>query len=260
MLFRKWGCLVGSENSIFRKLKSVDPKKKPLTTEIILHFYFPFKVFLENFTQRERARARESLHNPTIAISPTNIPVAVDRDLAIARSCRWSRSRLREIAPDRDRDRRRDLTKRRSRDLVCRRERKIRDRDRRFARSRRRSRSREEGEITIAPSIAISPSQDRAVDRNRRRGHRTGFVVVDDFFSGLWLVFFWICVFLLLFQTPENIFRKFFWNATKHHGNIFLFRKLAFPENMYFPENVLQQPNTALSLYRHPTNRNSWRG
>ena len=30
------------------------------------------------------------------------------------------------------------------------------------------------------------------------------------------------------------------------HGNIFLFRKLAFPENMYFPENVLQQPNTAL--------------
>ena len=64
------------------------------------------------------------------------------------------------------------------------------------------------------------------------------------FFSGLWLVF-WICVFLLLFQTPENIFRKIFWNTTKHHGNIFLFRKLAFPENMYFPENVLQQPNTA---------------
>ena len=28
--------------------------------------------------------------------------------------------------------------------------------------------------------------------------------------SGLWLVFFWICVFLLLFQTPENIFRKIF--------------------------------------------------
>ena len=25
-----------------------------------------------------------------------------------------------------------------------------------------------------------------------------------------------ICVFLLLFQTPENIFRNIFWNATKH--------------------------------------------
>ena len=31
--------------------------------------------------------------------------------------------------------------------------------------------------------------------------------------------------------------------------NIFLFRKLAFPENMYFPENVLQQPNTALIIF-----------
>ena len=202
MLFRKWGCLVGPENSIFRKLKSVDPKKMPSTTEVILHFYFPFKVFPENFTERERARARaractvwqspanSELQSTPIAISLANIPVAVDHD----------------------------LVKRRSRDRVCRRERKIRDRDWRFARSRRRSRSREdsdlafarsrrrsrsreEGEIAITPSIAIS-------DRNRRRGRRTG--------SGLWLVFFWICVFLLLFQTPENIFRKIFWNATKN--------------------------------------------
>ena len=68
-------------------------------------------------------------------------------------------------------------------------------------------------------------------------------------FLDLWLVFsdlhFLICVFLLFFQTSENIFRKIFWNATKYHGNIFLFRKLAFLKNMYFPENVLQQPNTA---------------
>ena len=66
-------------------------KKKPLTTEIILHFYFPFKVFPEN--ERERERERESAR--AIAIS----------------SSRWSRSRLREIAPDRDRDRRCDLAK-----------------------------------------------------------------------------------------------------------------------------------------------------
>ena len=123
--------------------------------------------------------------------------------------CRWSRSRLREIASDRDRDRRRDLAK-----------------------------------------IAISPSRDCAVDRDL--GSWSTARSSDGvqcrrwwFFPGLWLVFFWICVFLLLFQTPENIFRKIFWNATKHHGNIFLFRKLAFPKNMYFPENVFQQPNTA---------------
>ena len=68
------------------------------------------------------------------------------------------------------------------------------------SRSTERSRSREEGEIAITIS-----------DRDRRCGRRTVFsVVVDDFFSGLWLVFFWICVFLLLFQTPESIFRKIF--------------------------------------------------
>ena len=94
--------------------------------------------------------------------------------------------------------------------------------------------------------IAISPSRDRAIDRDRRREiSYVGECRRWWFFSRLWLVFFWICVFLLLFQTPENIFWKIFWNATKHHGNIFLFWKLAFPENMYFPENVLQQPNTA---------------
>ena len=133
MLFRKWGCLVGSENSIFRKLKSIDPKKMPLTTEISLHFYFPFKAFLENEREgeRERARARERR-------SVGRRDCAVDRDLVV------------------DRNRRR----------------------------------RE-----IAPSIAIS-NHDRLSSLM--------------FFSGLWFVFFWICVFLLLFQTPENIFRKTF--------------------------------------------------
>ena len=28
--------------------------------------------------------------------------------------------------------------------------------------------------------------------------------------------FVWVCHFLLLLQTPENIFQKIFWNATKH--------------------------------------------
>ena len=155
MLFRKWGCLVGPENSIFRKLKSVDWKKKPLTTEIVLHFYFPFKVFPENERERERKRARAldrdlqaAISSSLIAISSPRSPVrvrdlqsvdpapsliaissprprdAVDRDLAKrieiaidgaisrrSRSRRRSRSCLREIAPDRDRDRRRELAK-----------------------------------------------------------------------------------------------------------------------------------------------------
>ena len=51
--------MVGPENSIFRKLKSVDPKKKPLTTEMLLHFYFTFKGFSENERERERESARE---------------------------------------------------------------------------------------------------------------------------------------------------------------------------------------------------------
>ena len=120
--------------------------------------------------ERERESARDrDLPSAPIAISPANIPVAVDRDLAVTRSRRWSRSRLCEIASDRDRDWRRDLVKRRSRDLVCRRERKIRDRDRRFARSCRRSQSR---------SGAISRRQDRDQLRNlataRSRSTATG--------------------------------------------------------------------------------------
>ena len=189
MLFRKWGCLVGSENSIFRKLKSVVRKKMPLTTEIILHFYFPFKVFPKNFTERERAHARarreetfhwgqrspenSELQSAPIAISPANIPVAVDRNLAVARSRCWSRSREASIV---------------------------------YIGERGRS------------EIAIDASRDRAVDRDlgSRLTVRSSDWICRRTGSGLWLVFFWICVFLLLFQTPENIFRKIFWNATKH--------------------------------------------
>ena len=78
--------MVGPENSIFRKLKSVDPKKMPLTTEIDLHFYFPFKAFPEN--ERESAHV---LERSSIEIAPLVAMLrwrdrAVDRDLAFARS------------------------------------------------------------------------------------------------------------------------------------------------------------------------------
>ena len=243
MLFRKWGCLVGPENSIFRKLKSVDPKKMPLTTEIILHFYFPFKVFPENFTKRERARARERRRNIPVSSTITGelrAPVRADlassspttairdRDRRFARSCHRSRSRE-------DRDRAVARSRRRSRSWS--REIAIKgaisrsvERDLAVARSRCWSRSRLR---EIALLIAISPSRDRAGSRSRSReavdrdlakkARSRSTTRLSDwigrrwwFFSGLWLVFFWICVFLLLFQTPENIFRKIFWNATKH--------------------------------------------
>ena len=167
-------------------------------------------------------RPRSPVRDPApslIAISSPRPRDAVDRDLAkrieIAIDgaiSRRSRSRLREIAPDRDRDWRRDLAK-----------------------------------IAISPSIAISRRRrDRAID-----GAVVGRCSVSSliFSCVVACVFPFICVFLLLFQTPENIFQKIFWNATKHHGNIFLFRKLAFPENMYFPENVLRQPNTTFNPF-----------
>ena len=177
--------------------------------EIILHFYFPFKVFPENERERESAHAivissprrswsrRQTFQSSLIAISQPDR----DCDLTFARLHRIEIA-VDAILPSRDRTGLRLLSMLRE----------------------------------IAPSIAISRRR-RDRDRDRRMAR-----------SGLWLVFFWICVFLLLFQTPENIFRKIFWNATKHHGNIFLFRKLAFLENMYFSENVLQQPNTALVI------------
>ena len=107
MLFQKWGCLVGPENSIFRKLKSVDSKKQPLTTEMLLHFYFPFKAFPENERERESTRAHERGEEPgAIASSsssprsraPVRAPAPVWGAIVISR-----RRRDRDRAVDRDR-------------------------------------------------------------------------------------------------------------------------------------------------------------
>ena len=152
MLFRKWGCLVGPKNSIFRKLKYVDRKKKPLTMEIILHFYFPFKVFPENERKRETERAR------AIAIAP---------DLVIGSRSRshWIEG---EIAPDED-HRRRDLAK------IA------------ISPSRDRTGSRSPSTLReIAPSIAISRrrrDRDRVVDRDRRCDLGCGLCFSEFVFS-----------------------------------------------------------------------------
>ena len=72
MLFRKCGCLVGPENRIFRKLISVDQKKKKaLTTEMNFRSYFHFKWIPERERERERERKGEArthqrrLHAPS---------------------------------------------------------------------------------------------------------------------------------------------------------------------------------------------------
>ena len=75
----------------------------------------------------------------------------------------------------------------------------------------------------LAPQIAIDGaiSRRREVAISRRWSRdRAGEITILD--RDRWWYFSWVCVFLFLFQTPENIFRKIFWNATKH-GKIFSF-------------------------------------
>ena len=176
-----------------------------MTTEIVLHFYFPFKVFPENERERERERARALDRDLQAAISPSLIAIssprspirvrdlqsvdpapsliaisnprprdAVDHDLAkrieIAIDGTISR-RSQSRAPDRDRNRRRDS--------------RVRAVDRDLAK--------------------------KARSRSRRRSVVGRCSVSSLIFSCVVAcVFPFICVFLLLFQTPENIFRKIF--------------------------------------------------
>ena len=89
---------------------------------------------------------------------------------------------------------------------------------------------------------------DRDLGSQSRRSRRTENISgIHDFFflgCGLWLVFSDLC-FPSSFPNTRKYFPENFLKCNQTRGNIFLFRKLAFPENIYFPENVLQQPNTA---------------
>ena len=138
MLFQKWGCFVGLENSIFRKMKSVDKKKSLWPWKSFYTSIFPSKYF-RKMRERESAHAivissprrswsrRQTFQSSLIAISQPDR----DCDLTFARSHRIeiavdailpsrdrtglrSLSMLREIAPSiaisrRRRDRDRDL-------------------------------------------------------------------------------------------------------------------------------------------------------
>ena len=248
MLFRKWGCLVGPENSIYRKLKSVDRKKKAFDHGN--HFTLLFSLqSISGKLERERERARVRSRSL----------VRVDHDLAGKYSSRrWLRSRRHEIAsliaisqPDRDRDRTGSRSRSRLREIAPNRDRRRRDlakiaispswdRTRsRLPSSLReiapsiaisRLRSCEEGEITIVPSIVNS-------DRDRRRVVGRRDLGCGLCFSGF--------VFSFFFSKHQKIFFEKFFKMQPNNGNIFIFQKLAFPKNMYFPKNVLQQSNTA---------------
>ena len=112
MLFRKCGCLVGLENSIFRKLISVDPKKKGFDYGNEFPFLFSLQM---NSWERERERAR-GRQRPSRRSSHVQAPVGVvrkhqrrrsrseianspSRRSQSARCFTRSRSTLREIAP-----------------------------------------------------------------------------------------------------------------------------------------------------------------
>ena len=203
--------LAVTENIIFRKMISGWPQISPLTRKWISPLIFT-SIHFRKKRERERARARERRRSSPRSRAPATVrrrDWRRDRDRAVDRDLAPSRSRI-AIAPwSRSRAVDRDLAPSRS----------LRERDH-------------------APSIAIS-DRDRAV---------IAILCCDRwwfFFLGCGFVFSDLC-FPSSFPNTRKYFPENFLKCNQTHGNIFLFRKLAFPENMYFPENVLQQPNTAL--------------
>ena len=109
-----------------------------------------------------------------------------------------------------------------------------------IARSRRRELVPQIAIDTRRREIAISDrSRDRAVASSRHwlrdRDLRSRSLMI--FFLGLCFP---------SFPNTKKYFPENFLKGNKTQRNIFRFQKLAFPKNMYFPENVLRQPNTAL--------------
>ena len=174
--------------------------------EMNFRSYIHFKWIPEK--GRERARVRKASSSPVWWL-PTN-PVKLQSVPPIAkrrsRSCRASRDRdlaaliaisavLRKIAiSDRDRAVDRDLG------------------------SRRGSRS----------GIAIA-----ILDRDRRRGHRTEFVVVDDFFLGCGLCFSEF-VFSFFFSKHQKIFSGKFFEVQPNTWKHFPFPEISISEKYVF--------------------------
>ena len=115
---------------------------------------------------------------------------------------------------------------------------RMRERKNDLAKHRSRRLSRSTTPITI----------DASRDRNRRERYFArscrvllGFVHV---LLGFVFSFSRFCLFLLFFQTSENIFWKIFWNATKH------MKTFSFLENEIFSGNAFTRTKHSLRQFR----------
>ena len=209
-------CLAVTENDIFQKMTSGWPVFSPLTRKWFSPLIFTSKHFRkkkERERERESARARERRRNRTVSQSPggADLQSELQSELQAARS-REDRREDRDLAP--------------SRSQIA------------IARSRLRSRSTAWDRAVVRSRSQIdrdlAPSRARAVDREIAPTRSRSLMV---FFLGLCFPF--------SFPNTRKYFPEIFLKCNQTRKNIFLFRKLTFPENMYFPENILRQPNTA---------------
>ena len=174
--------------------------------EIILHFYFSFKVFPENERERDRARARD--HD---LIGSRSHRIAIAPNLATG-----SRSRSHRISrPNWDRDRTG------SRDQI---EIAISPSwDRTGLRSPS-TRSHEDRDLAKARlhqiEIVVDASRDRTVDRDLWHSRRTAR-------SGLWLVFFLNLCFPSSFPNTRKYFPENFLKCNQTPWKHFPFPKIS---------------------------------
>ena len=191
-------------------------KKKALITEMNFRSYFHFKWIPER--ERERGKHNQSalFARTKFQSTPFASTSAVDRDPR-------SRTRLR---PDRNRRG------------------ALRDRNWRFARSRRRLPSR------------LRADRHRRFTRSRSMARSSYWSLRStapsnpvERWASIWVLclFFWFCLFpCSIFQTSENIFRKIFWNTTKH------IKTFSFPENGIFSRNAFTRTKHSLELMTLP--------
>ena len=179
-------------------------------------YFSVFGCILKNFPEnifwcleKKKENTNPSKIPSTIAIWDRDLAGAISRSTARARAS--DRDRRRDLAPSRDRavdrDQRHDLATRRSRDLA------------------------------VASSRRVNREIMSLIARSRRRDRNLESRSLMIFFLGL--------CFPSSFLNTRKYFPENFLKCNQTQRNIFLFWKLAFLENMYFPENVLRQPNTA---------------
>ena len=231
----------------------------PLTQKKWLWLQKSFYTFIFTSKYFQRERERESKH----AIVDDRAPIQSDD---CRRTLSSSPCRSRELQSD-DRNPRSWLTLREIAPSIAISQHQSRSSClRKIAISRRRSRSRLR---EIATSIAISPSWVRAVDRDQRRGRRTGAREVPCHRTqssvDRWWFFFWVfsefcpCfarfVFSFFFSKHQKIFFKKFFEMQSNTWKHFLFRKIAFSKNKIFSKNTFTRTKHSLHFPMHSTSK-----